>query len=293
MTNAVTIPGKTTREKGDNIIKPIMPEIVGGLPANVSPERFQAAFMTAAAGEPKIFQCSPQSIRTALLKCAADGLVPDGRQAALVPFRVKDGPMICQYIPMVQGIISRARELGDIEGINAQPIYEKDHFIWHQGDDEKIDHTPATLGKPRGEIIGAYAIFKVAGRIVHREVMDKDAIDKARAVSMAKNSPAWNNWYSEMARKTVIRRGAKYVPMSDKLRTLIERDDEFVDFSQPTSAVNTEVREQLAAAGAKAPPILDHVEAELAAAEKQKIRETVNREGDEDDFPGDKENWGE
>lgn len=272
----------TIRERTDNLIGPIIPEISAGLPANITPERFQAAFVTAVAVNPAIFKCSPQSIRTALMKCAADGLVPDGRQAALVPFAD-----VCTYMPMVGGIISRAKDLGDIERINAQPVHENDTFIWHQGDDERIEHKPAPLGQKRGEIIGAYAIFVVDGKVVHREVMDRDAIEKTRSVSKMKNGPAWSNWYSEMTRKTVIRRGAKYVPMSDKLRTLIEREDEFVDFDQRPQPATSTLVDRLKAAGSRAPNIIEHVEQETG-----EVIETGGPADEpdkfDDDFSGDR-----
>ena len=296
MTDAPKTQALTIRERTDKIILPIMQDISAGLPPTISPERFKSVFVTAATMNQEIFACDATSLRTALLKCAADGLVPDGRQAALVPFNTKINNQfvkIAQYMPMVQGIIARAKDLGDIRNINSNCVYENDRFILHQGDDDRIEHTPAPMGTPRGEIIGAYAIFiDKDGQVVHREVMDKDAIDKTRNISRAKDSGPWSKWSEEMSRKTVIRRGAKYIPMSDSLRQIIERDDELVDLSLDPrqSAPQSNIRERLKAAGAKAPQVIDHIDNETGeVVEQAKEPATVERDPFEDDgFPGDR-----
>lgn len=214
------------------------------LPPNITFERMKATFITAVAHNPEILTCDPQSIRTSLLKAATDNLLPDNREAAIVPYwtKVKEGDRevskkLAQYMPMVAGIRKRAKELGGIRTITSEVVYSNDFFEREAGDDPKITHKPPKLGTSRGDVIGAYAIFKDdSDFIVHREVMDKDEIEKARNVSRAKNGPGWTNFYGEMCRKTVVRRGAKSVPsIPEELRTIIERDDEVTDFQLTSS----------------------------------------------------------
>lgn len=234
MSNAVSV-----RDDAKVIIEDIADDLRMALPSTIPLDRFKATFITAVAHNPEILQCEPQSIKTALMKAASDNLMPDNREAALVPFntKVKDAngkegwAKLAQYMPMVQGIRKRALELGGAR-ITAECVYENDHFDAVLGDDPHIDHKPAKLGQPRGAIIGSYAIFKDAdGTILHREIMAKDDIEATRKVSRAKEGPAWNSFFSEMARKAVVRRGSKSVPsLPDNLRTVIERDDEYVDF---------------------------------------------------------------
>src|SRR5262245_61627003 len=64
------------------------------LPAHVPVERF-TRFGLLALTKPEIQKAAAtsdgrRSIYDALLKCAADGLLPDGREAALVAYRTKD-----------------------------------------------------------------------------------------------------------------------------------------------------------------------------------------------------------
>lgn len=195
-------------------------------------EKFWAAtevYLARCAQDPKrdLLKCNRDSLKDAFLKCASDGLVPDGQHAAIVPFwESATKTLVAQYVPMVKGIIKRARELGEVWGMDCEAVFEKDDFFIDLGDPSAPPrHVPPKKGK-RGDVVGAWAVFRDRNRLViHREYMDREQIDKARNFSKAKNSPAWNDWFSEMARKTVIRRGAKYVPCGDEMSLIVNRDD--------------------------------------------------------------------
>lgn len=254
----------TTRQNAENVLVAISGEVEAGLPKTVPVERFKAAFLTAAVNNKSIFDCDMKSIQIALLRCAADGLVPDGRQAALVPFKGT-----CTYMPMVQGIIKRAKELGDISRIDAQCVYENDEFDRLLGDDDRIFHRPPPLSSDRGKIIGSYAIFYgPPGEVVHREVMSRGDLDKVRSVGRSSGG-VWKEWEGEMCRKSAIRRGSKYVPMSDALRQIITRDDEMVDLTARRDEPSPAIARLQAARGSQCaaalPPIAEHVEREIAA----------------------------
>src|SRR3546814_3363580 len=65
--------------------------------------------------------------------------------------------------------------------------------------------------------------MKDGSRLV--EVRRKSDIEKVRAVSRAKGNGPWVQWWSEMARKTVMRRLSKRLPMSTDLDDAFERDE--------------------------------------------------------------------
>ena len=74
------------------------------LPGDVTSDRFVRVAVTALIANPDIAQCNPESIFSSLLKCAQDGLLPDGREAALAPFNnKKTGEKDASYMPMVAG----------------------------------------------------------------------------------------------------------------------------------------------------------------------------------------------
>jgi recombination protein RecT len=204
------------------------PQIAAVLPAHIPVDRFRRIVLTALNREPALARADRRSLFTACIDCASDGLVPDGREAALVVFSTKDKRLNqyvdrVKYMPMIAGIRKRMRNSGEVTFADAQIIHEHDLFDYRLGDEPRIEHKPALTD--RGEPIGAYAIIKLANGEVIREVMTLAEIDRARAASRAAKDGPWVAWWSEMARKTVLRRAAKAAPSSAELDTLLRRDD--------------------------------------------------------------------
>lgn len=199
-----------------------LPEIAQNLPSTVSPDKFRNVVVTAANMLPDLLTADRRSLLGACVKCAADGLVPDGREAALVMFSGK-----VQYMPMLAGVLKRMRNSGEIASVVVQVVYEKDTFVWRPSDpDNPVEHGVPGLGDDRGQPIGAYAIARLKDGSVMAEVMSKAEIEKVRAVSRAKGTGPWVQWWDQMARKTVLRRLSKYLPMdAAPVESLLRRDD--------------------------------------------------------------------
>ena len=201
------------------------------LPDGLSVETFRQAAIIGVNNNPKILDCTPRSVFNSLIECAFDGLKPNGKEAALVPFfNAQDSALECAYIPMREGIVKRAFELGDIESITCVLVHENDHFKFTRGDEEKLDHAPH-LENP-GKIIGSYAIFRKDGRVIYREYVPFSEMEKIRKVSKMADKGAWKIWRDEMYKKIPLRRGAKSIPMSDRLKIIVEREDVHIDFDR-------------------------------------------------------------
>ena len=184
------------------------------LPDNVQPKRFVRAALTALRQNPEIAGADQQSVFTALLRAAQDGLMPDGRQAALLIFYdKKEQKEVAQYVPMIIGLRMVASKYGFT--LNAHPVYAKDTFSYSLGAEPAVLHEPPPLGEDRGAIIGAYATAKVpdTGELMV-DVMSKAEIDKVRGVSRSQGGP-WATWYEEMARKTVAKSLFKQLPLNE------------------------------------------------------------------------------
>ena len=202
------------------------------LPSNVSASAFKNAAMVALTDNPKLAQCDPASVFKALRKLAGMGLVPDGHEAALVPFNTKVGNSyvnLCQAMPMVAGLIKRARNSGEISSLWAQVVLENEELkVWVDDGMQKFTHDYDPLSRS-GEVRGAYAVAKLKDGTIEFEPMARDEIDKIRAVSKSKDGPAWRNWFTEMAKKSVIRRLCKRLPMStDDRARIIESDSDTI-----------------------------------------------------------------
>lgn len=182
------------------------------LPANVTPDRFVRVTLTAVQQNPGVI-VHPASLYNAVIRCAQDGLYPDGREAAFVVFRTKDGERV-QYLPMVSGLRKVAAKHGIT--LTAYVVHEADEFDYQLGDEPHVQHKPPKLDKDRGMPIGAYAVAVIqeTGE-KYIEVMSKGQIEEVRDVSRAKNNGPWVNWWGEMARKTVARRLFKQLPLGD------------------------------------------------------------------------------
>ncbi len=194
------------------------------LPAHIPVERFMRVVMTAIQNNPDLLKASRKSLFNAAMKAAQDGLLPDGREGAMVPF----GGEIT-WMPMIGGIRKKVRNSGEIATWDVHAVYEKDAFEFELGDDPFIRHRPH-LGDDRGDLIAVYSIATLKSGEKSRDVMSVSEIEKIRALSKGKNTP-WNNltFYPEMAKKTVARRHSKVLPMSSDLDDLIRRDDELYD----------------------------------------------------------------
>jgi len=201
------------------------------LPKNIDKDRFFNSALAAVKQTPDLLECTQRSLFAAITKSAQDGLLPDGREGVITKYKGKKG-VEASWNPMVWGLRKRARELDDII-IDAQVVYAADHFQRCQGDLPAIEHIPADLTDKRGDIVGAYAIIRKGDTILHREVMNKEDIERVRAQSKAPNSLMWSKFTGEGYKKVVVRRGIKSVPCSLRLEEIIHRDDELYDMETP------------------------------------------------------------
>ena len=190
------------------------------LPPQIPVDRFIRTAITAVQMNPDLLTTERKSLLASCMKAAQDGLMIDGREAALVIFKSKT-----QYMPMVAGLLKKARQSGQVSSISAHVVYERDQFDYELGDNERIVHKPL-IAAERGKPIAVYAIGRMIDGGVYREVMSVAQVEKVRSVSRTKNSGPWETWWDEMARKTVIRRLAKYMPSSTDLDQVLGRDDD-------------------------------------------------------------------
>lgn len=172
----------------------------------IGAQKFLRVARTALLQNPDLDKADPTSIVNAVMQCAGFGLLPDGREAAFVPFKGK-----CQFMPMVHGLRKKAAEHG--VQIAAYCVYSNDVFEYELGLQPKIKHVPVRLGQDRGVMIGAYAVATDRDGNKYVDVMAKSEIDAIRKRSAFSDRGPWVSDYDEMAKKTVVRRSFKQVPL--------------------------------------------------------------------------------
>lgn len=254
------------------------------LPKHIDPAKFQRTVMTAAQSNPDLLAADRASLITACMKCAQDGLLPDGREAALVIYstRQKQGSQwvsvkTVQYLPMVYGLRKKILQSGEISTLETNVVYRAEvdsgAFIFEAGTEAMLRHRPM-LDLSDDQItddciVAAYSVATMKDGSKSFEVMRRSEINKVRQASQTGatgktkyNSNEiippkgpWVDWFSEMARKTVMRRHSKTLPMSGDLIDM-EGADEDAAARSATRLLETE-----ADAPQLAPPTRDEVAA--------------------------------
>ncbi|MCC6105934.1 recombinase RecT [Acetobacter sp.] len=232
----------------------IVPQVKSVLPAHVTFEKFERVVRLAIRKNPDLLACSPASLFMACIQAASDGLLPDGREGAIVSrWNSKKSCSEASWMPMVAGLMKLARNSGDIASISSQVVFEGELFRVVLGDEERIEHE-RDLGKTGGKIVAAYAVARLKdGSDPIREIMSWGQIEKIRNTNQKWSWGPWKTWEDEMARKTVIRRLAKRLPMStdkegERLQSAIERVDGLVDISAAVDAPQIAADDDFAAA---------------------------------------------
>lgn len=196
------------------------------LPAQVTPEQFTRTAATALIENAELQKADKQSLVLALTRCAKDGLMPDGREAALVVRSTKVNNQFVKkavYMPMVDGVIKRARQSGQVANIIAKVVYAQDEFEYVIDENgEHLTHRPSFVDGD--EVVKVYAFAKLNSGELVVEVMSRADVEKIRdTVQSAKyDSSPWVKWFDRMALKTVIHRLARRLPCASELFSMFE-----------------------------------------------------------------------
>jgi recombination protein RecT len=224
------------------------------LPAHIPVERFMRVVVTAVQREPKLRKCTKQSFFNACMQAANDGLLPDGREGAIVPFGEDEGGKksdIATWMPMIFGIRKKVRNAGVLTDWNVQVVQQGDQFDYELGDEPFIKHKPSPTGGRTRPVLFAYSIATYPDGTKSREVMNIDQIKDIQSLAKAKRGP-WSVpiHYPEMCRKTVAKLHAKQLPMSTDLDRLLHRDDALYDFTGAAERAKPELAKRPASVAA-------------------------------------------
>jgi recombination protein RecT len=210
-------------------IEKMSPQFKAALPAHVSVEKFVRVTLTAVQTNPNLLEADRRTLFAAATKAAQMGLLPDGREGAIVTFKNQ-----AQWMPMVAGIMKLVRNSGEISTWSVQAVYENDNFDFCLGDEEHITHKPALAN--RGKLIAVYSIVTMKDGEKSREVMSVEDVNAIRARSRSGQSGPWVSDFAEMAKKTVVRRHSKRLPLSTDIDGVIKEDDELFMPPEPAEA---------------------------------------------------------
>lgn len=186
----------------------------GALPANFNVERFVQNSVALLNGNDVLANFARQygtaQIKQGLLRAAYQDLDALNAEVYLIPY----GSQL-QFMPSFKGMTKMAKRYSTrkVKDIYSKVVRDGDTF-----EETIVNGQPSInfTAKPfnNGEVIGVFAVclFEDGGMLY--ETMSKDEVEKCRKSSKAQNSPAWKNFWSEMARKTVMRRLCKSITLN-------------------------------------------------------------------------------
>ena len=197
------------------------------LPKGMSAARFQMLVVGACKDVPELLACDRFSFLRAVKIAAELGLEPNGPlgHGWLIPYGRE-----AKFVPGYRGFIELAHRSGEVVTMTARVVYEGETFQQEEGLTPILRHVPRyDIDRSPKSIVLVYAIAKMRDGTVATEVMSRADVDgiMARSASAKSRRSPWTTDYAEMARKTPIRRLAKYLPLSsEKWRQLLEADNE-------------------------------------------------------------------
>lgn len=235
--------------------------------AHLKPERLVRVAVAALSKTPNLMLCSTNSLLQSIMQAAQIGLEPGGAlgEAYLVPYKNKGGGYTCQLIVGYRGMITLARRSGQIVSVEAHVVYANDKFTCRLGLNPVLDHEPTLIGEP-GSMLFVYAVAKFKDGGYQFEVMTRPQVDRIRGLSPAADEGPWKTHYDEMARKTVVRRLCKYLPLTAESREALE----VVEANEPYIEVDTTPVET---PKSKTESVKEKVRAKLAAPEPEPTEE--------------------
>ena len=104
------------------------PQFKAALPGIFQPNALRVSAWTAIQNNPDLLKCDRRSLWNAMMRAAQDGLLPDGREGAIVAFKGQT-----QWMPMVAGIRKKVRNSGEIATWDVQCVYQLDQFDFELG----------------------------------------------------------------------------------------------------------------------------------------------------------------
>lgn len=230
----------------------VKPVLESAIPKWLSIDRLLRVVFSATMKNPRLLDCTRESLLQSVMQCCQLGLEPVLGRAYLIPYnnsKYVNGKWVkvleCQMQVGYQGFVDLGRRTGDVADIWGENVYENDEFDLRHGMERALHHRPWFMDPEKrkagkgGDIIGAYVVWQFKDGTKHPHFMPIHDIHKRRAKSQAyrfaetgepgkgggKQDSIWHEWPEEQNLKTVIKHSSKLVPMSIEFMQAVELDN--------------------------------------------------------------------
>ena len=202
-----------------------------------SQEAYARVVLNAMVQTPQIAECDVTSLQQALLAAMNAGLVPDGKESAIVPFKGK-----ATLIIMIEGRLKLAQQATKGLVVRSMAVYAGDEWDYAEGLHARLDHVPDPgASNALEQLIYVYATARLPGAIDPQyDVMSRATVDRYRAYSASPTRGPWATHFEEMAKNAVLKRLLKRLPTSS--RAPVEAPEfERVDTLEDAAALGGEI----------------------------------------------------
>jgi len=230
------------------------PQIRAVIPKHLTAERITRIALVAASRNPLLLQCDPMSILQAVMTASYLGLEPNTPlgHAYLIPYKNgHTGKYEAQFITGYRGLIELAMRSDRVTSIEAHAVYDCDEFHFELGTARTLYHKPQLDRPEKARIIAVYAVAELANGSFKFDVMGRGDVEGIRARSRSANHGPWVTDFQEMARKTVVRRFSKQLPLSPEFAHAVaadeaaERGEKFEPIDMEMSLPESEIQPSL------------------------------------------------
>ena len=178
---------------------------------NITVEAYERIALNALMLNEDLARCSTDSMDKAVIESITSGLVPDGKEAAIVPYG-----NTATLIPMIRGDLKLARRATPGLAVRVRVVYHGDKFVHKEGLYAVLEHEVQPTAAQNGDnVIAAYAVAVVPGSTEPEyEVMYRVELERRRMMSARPNAGPWVEHYAEQCKKTVLKQLLKRLPKS-------------------------------------------------------------------------------
>ena len=221
-----------------DIIQAGAKQFATALPKHINTDRFVRIAITTIRQNPKLAQCSQESLLGALMVSAQLGLEPGVLgQCYLIPYGRE-----CQFQIGYKGMIELLRRSGQLKDIYAYSVYENDDFEITYGLDRNLIHKPNLANK--GNFLGCYCVAILKDDTRAFEYMSKEEIEAhAKKFSKTFGNGPWKTDFEAMSHKTVVKKMLKWLPLSVEFLENVEKDDKSFKVADTKNTEDIEIIE--------------------------------------------------
>lgn len=196
-----------------DLIDRMKPELEKSLGTPDAAARLARHYLTAIRLNPKLYECSAESLLAALLLSAQVGLDPGPLgHVYLVPYGSE-----CSWILGYTGMVELARRSGRVAGLVSELVWNCDEYRspWRDEKGLHYRHVPGPLDERTERVAVLVTWREMPGRVPMAVECPPSRIDRARKASRAaaKSTGPWVTDEDAMWRKTGIRFARPFLPL--------------------------------------------------------------------------------